>query len=66
MTGNFQEGNKGLKEAYNLSGKQADYTNFAKLMGKYFKDVRGMGTLLIPTIWDTSNVGATLQRFPTE
>ena len=62
----FQEGSKGLKETDKFSGKNVDYSNFEKLMGKSFDDVRLMEALMIPTIWDTSNANAALQKVPTE
>ena len=62
----FQEGSKGLKETDKFSGKKVDYSNFEKLMGKSFDDVRVMEALMIPTIWDTSNANAALQKVPTE
>ena len=35
-------------------------------MEKNFDDVRVMEALMIPTIWDTSNANAALQKVPTE
>ena len=45
----YLEATKGLKEAHLFSGKKSDYSQFAKLMGKGFKDVRVMEVLTIPT-----------------
>ena len=55
-----------MKDAGKFSGKKGNYTNFVKLIGKGFEDVRVMDTLLIPTILDTANSDPVMQRFPTE
>ena len=62
----FQKESKGLKETDKFSGKKVDYSNFEKLMRKIFDDVRVMEALMIPTIWDTTNVNVALQKVPTE
>ena len=51
----YLEASKGLKEANLFTGKKTDFDQFSKLMGKSFKDVRVMETLVIPTKWDTTN-----------
>ena len=56
----YLEASKGLKEANLFTGKKIDFNQFSKLMGKSFKDVSVMETLVIPTKWDTTNADAAL------
>ena len=46
----FQKDCKELEGSDKLSGKETTYNNFAKLIDKFFEDVRVMETLTIPTI----------------
>ena len=62
----YLEATKGLKEGNHFSGKKTEFAQFSKLMGKAFKEVRVMETLMIPTEWDTTNTDTALQRFPTD
>ena len=49
-----------------FSVKKTKYTDFAKLIGKCFEDIRVLDTLLIPTTWNTSNVNVEGQRLHTK
>ena len=46
----FQEDCKGLEGSDKFSRKETTYNDFAKLIDKFFEDVRVMEILTIPTI----------------
>ena len=62
----YLEAAKGLKEANLFTGEKTDFSQFSKLIGKAFRDVRVMECLLIPTKWDTTNTDTELQKLPTK
>ena len=60
----FQEACKGHEGSDKFSGKKTTYNDFVKLIGKSFEDVRVMETLMITTIWDSSNVDPEAKKLP--